>query len=93
MIIVFWSLSLIFLLMFFYFVMTIVKLKRAQINKRWGKVLTDNLILEELLIKDFEGKRVNCYLYKSTDFKDHEHQMPGMLIFPRHNKSYPYFEN
>jgi len=92
MIILFWILSIVFLSFFIYFIVNIIILRYNKIHKRWGLVLTENLIKEKILLKDSEGNIINCYLYTSTDFKNYD-KMPGVIILPRRDKKYPYWEN
>ncbi len=92
MIIVFWVLFIIFLSIFMYFLLSNYKMKKDKICKRWGRILTDNLIIEKIQINDSKGKAIICYLYISTDFKNYE-KMPGVIVLPRRDKKYPYFEH
>jgi len=69
-----------------------LKMNRDKIQKRWGRVITDNLLVERIEIENNEGFITNCYLYSSADFIGYE-KMPGVIVFPRRDKRYPYFEH
>lgn len=68
------------------------KMKIDKIRKRWDRVITDNLEMEKISINDLEGNVIRCYLYTSRDFLDYN-KMPGVIIFPRQDKRYPFFEH
>ncbi len=93
MIILFWILSGVFLGFFFYFLLRILQMRHDKINKRWGRVYTDNLIIEEKTFRLSDEIEIRAWSYGSTDFIDYEHKMPGVIIIPRRDKKYPYFEH
>jgi hypothetical protein len=68
-------------------------MKWNKINRRWGCVLTDNLIIEENSFKISDTLTIKGWSYGSTDFIDYEHKMPGIIVIPRRDKRYPYFEH
>jgi len=93
MIIVFWILTFFFLGCFAFFVARIIILNRNKIQKRWGRVLTDNLLIEKKSYRISESLTIKGWSYGSTDFIDYEHKMPGVIVIPRRDKKYPYFEH
>ncbi len=92
-IIVFWIISFILIGFTIYFVSKIVAMKYKKANKRWGHVYTDNLIKEEKIFKISEEVKIRGWSYGSTDFIDYEHKMPGIIVIPRKDKKYPFFEH
>ncbi len=92
MIILFWVLFIAFLLLIIYFILMIFKMNSDKINKRWDRVITHNLEIKKIQINDSEGNLINCYLYTSSDFLD-SNKMPGVIILPRRDKKYPFFEH
>ena len=51
------------IIIYIYLIVNIIILRYNKIHKRWGLVLTDNLIKEKISLKDSEGNIINCYLY------------------------------
>jgi hypothetical protein len=68
-------------------------MRYKKIHKRWGHVHTDNLIKEEKIFKISDTLEIKGWSYGSTDFIDYEHKMPGVIVIPRRDKKYPYFEH
>ncbi len=71
-----------------YFLVQVVRLKRAP---RWGLVLTEHLVREQLSIP-IGNAHVLGYLYTSIDFKNYA-PMPGVIVLPRRDEKYPAFEH
>ena len=93
MIILFWILAIFLVAGFTYFTIRIIIMRYAKKYRRWGRVLTDNLIIEEKSFKISDTLTVKGWSYGSTDFIDYEHKMPGVIVIPRRDKKYPYFEH
>ena len=93
MIIVFWIIAIFLVAGFTYFTIRIIIMRYNKIAKRWGRVLTDNLIIEEQAFKISDTETIKGWSYGSTDFIDYEHKMPGIIVIPRRDKKYPYFEH
>jgi len=93
MIIIFWILSIFLLSGFTYFLIRILILRYNKIHKRWGRVITDNLIIKEKTFQISEEIAVRGWIYGSTDFIEYDHKMPGIIIIPRRDKKYPFFEH
>lgn len=68
-------------------------MRLAKKNKRWGRVYTDNLTIEEKTFRISDEVEIKAWSYGSTDFIDYEHKMPGVIVIPRRDKKYPYFEH
>ncbi len=88
----FWILFMIFLGFFVYFIIRIKKMSHDQIHNRWGRVYTDNIIIDKIQIITPENQKLKGYYYTSTDFTDSD-IMPGVIVIPRRDKKYPFFEH
>ncbi len=93
MIIVFWILAVFLVAGFTYFTIRIIIMRWSKKYRRWGRVLTDNLIIEEKSFKISDTLAIKGWSYGSTDFIDYEHKMPGVIVIPRRDRKYPYFEH
>ena len=92
MIILFWVLLIIFLCFFIFFIIMSFKMKIDKKRKRWGRVISNNLNMEKILINDSESNPIICHLYRSKEFVNYN-KMPGVIILPRWDKKYPFFEH
>ena len=72
MIIVFWILAILLVAGFTYFTIRIIIMRYAKKYRRWGRVLTDNLIIEEKSFIISESLTIKGWSYGSTDFIDYE---------------------
>jgi len=93
MIIVFWILAVFLVAGFIYFTIRIIIYRWAKTYRRWGRVLTENLLIEEKEFKISEAITIKGWSYGSTDFIDYEYKMPGVIVLPRRDRKYPYFEH
>ncbi|MHA1715809.1 MAG: hypothetical protein ACTSXP_09195 [Promethearchaeota archaeon] len=88
MIVIFWISFLVIVAMISYLLIEIIKIKT---RPRWGRIFTDNLKMEQRNI-ELDGKSLKSYFYTSTDF-DYKDSRPGVIVLPRRDKKYPYFEH
>ncbi|MFX0102376.1 MAG: hypothetical protein ACFFCS_22615 [Candidatus Hodarchaeota archaeon] len=70
-----------------YFIGLTIKIKMLP---RWKEIPSPHLVKEELEIA-IEGGTLRGFFYTSIDF-EYSSKRPGVLVLPRKDKKYPYFE-